>query len=452
MNTSRRQFAGNLIAGVLPLAAAVVKPHVEVEEPVYEFTPADNGAGPLWDYGAPGLVRQKGTVIAAGLDTLPNVKPLHNCRWALHRRGGSGWHRLLADEKDRQREPCPIALFEDGRLFLSTNPTLTPPNTYSGPADPQILAFSTKDFKTAPTVLRPTWSGKPRLSEHTYRGFAADARAGELLVLHNNGSGAPEAYWAFLDRSGAWRNQGIVRYPIRGCYPQVALRNGAAHILAVGDIMEPIPEWRKWKFEKSGGRQWDYVFRRLFYVSNTQVATEQFGDVLEVANVDETAGHITNLDLWLDREGAVHLLYLKRNIASAVMRDRFFPSIPLTSSLEHSIIRRNQVSGNQTLLAGSEGAGTVLPAYARFHATPKGRLFVFASSRIAAPASYENRLIEILPNLTHSEGTKVDLRYPFTNFITATERGGSRPSDLLDVLGLCSGAPGTTIRYARIRL
>ncbi len=57
---------------------AAVEPVVEVEEEVYNFVPADNGAGPTWCFGAPILVRAGETLFATGLETLPDVKPLHN--------------------------------------------------------------------------------------------------------------------------------------------------------------------------------------------------------------------------------------------------------------------------------------------------------------------------------------------------------------------------------------
>ena len=414
---------------------------------MYDFDPADNGAGPLWDYGAPGVVRQGDTVFAAGLDTIAGAKPLNNCRWVLHRRGARGWQRVYTDQGNRQREPCPIGIFRDGRLLVSTNPTLTPPDAYNGPADPQILAFRTRDFRNAPQVLRPAFSGEPRLSEHTYRGLGIDGANSELLVLHNDGRGAPRAHWVFLDRAGAWSNSGVITYPIRGCYPQVALRNVTAHVLAVGDIVEPVAEWRKWKFEQSR-REWDYVFRRLFYVRNLNAARDQFGDVIEVANVDRTAGHITNLDLWLAPDGAAHLLYLQRSVATAALRDRFFPGLPLTVSLEHCVIRDARVSARRTLVAGGDGAGPLTPAYARFHSSPAGRLFVLASLR--DKASLETRLFELGSEATRADAV-VGLRYPFVNFMTATERGGSRSSNLIDVIGIAAGAP-RAIRYARIRI
>jgi hypothetical protein len=84
---------------------------------------------------------------------------------------------------------------------------------------------------------------------------------------------------------------------------------------------------------------------------------------------------------------------------------------------------------------------------------PDGRLFVFyycggtdhQGSRVD-----ENRLMEIYPDGNPREPVPVFLEHPFTNFMTATERGGSPPSDRIEILGDAAGRPG--ISYARIAL
>ena len=122
---------------------ARLRPVVEAEEEVYRYEPADNGAGPLWCHGSTCLVRIGEEVFASGLETLKDVKPLNNCRWTLFRRGPKGWELLRKDENGRTREPCPLAAFPGGPLFLSANPTLTAPQRLQrpGPAgDPRVLA------------------------------------------------------------------------------------------------------------------------------------------------------------------------------------------------------------------------------------------------------------------------------------------------------------------------
>src|SRR5699024_8069646 len=101
-----------------------LQPVVELEEQVYSFAPADNGAGPLWCHGSTCLVRIGPDVFASGLETLKDCPPLNNCRWTLLTRRASGWERVQSDPHDRTREPSPLAVFPNGRLFLSANPTL----------------------------------------------------------------------------------------------------------------------------------------------------------------------------------------------------------------------------------------------------------------------------------------------------------------------------------------
>jgi hypothetical protein len=118
-----------------------LNPTVEIEETIYSYTPANNGAGPMWGHGNTSIVRRGEDVFASGLETLQDIQPLNNTRWMLFKRDDNGWHLAQADETGLQREPCPLGVFSDGRVLLSTNPTLTPPNSYEGPANPHLLVF-----------------------------------------------------------------------------------------------------------------------------------------------------------------------------------------------------------------------------------------------------------------------------------------------------------------------
>ncbi len=90
----RTSFACVSFVLILVLAAtagsAAVRPIVEIEEDVYAYTSADNGAGPMWCHGSTCLVRMGDDLFASGLETLPNTKPLNNCRWMLFQRGPQG--------------------------------------------------------------------------------------------------------------------------------------------------------------------------------------------------------------------------------------------------------------------------------------------------------------------------------------------------------------------------
>src|SRR5438105_3775078 len=99
-------------------SAASLAPTVEIEEDVYTFEPANNGAGPLWCSGSTCLVRTGGNLFASGLETLKDVKPLNNCHWLLFKREKNGWQLQQADHTGRTREPCPLVGFSNNRLLL----------------------------------------------------------------------------------------------------------------------------------------------------------------------------------------------------------------------------------------------------------------------------------------------------------------------------------------------
>src|SRR5690606_9741901 len=63
---------------------------IEAEEPIYTYLPANNGAGPMWANGMTTVIRVGDYVFASGLETVPEVKGLSNCRWLLFKRYPAG--------------------------------------------------------------------------------------------------------------------------------------------------------------------------------------------------------------------------------------------------------------------------------------------------------------------------------------------------------------------------
>src|SRR4030042_2189031 len=104
----------------------VVRRTDEVEEVVTSYTPANNGAGPLWCYGSTGIARQGGDVYLSVIETGEDVPLLCNTRWAFWVRSADGWKLAQAEKEYRQREPCPLAVFQEGPVFLSVNPSTQP--------------------------------------------------------------------------------------------------------------------------------------------------------------------------------------------------------------------------------------------------------------------------------------------------------------------------------------
>ena len=441
---------------------APARPVVEIEEDVYRFKPSDNGSGPLWCHGSTCLVRVGNDCFASGIETIPELKPLNNCRWLLFRRGVDGWKQVQADPEGRTREPSPLVGFPDGRLFLSANPTLSPATASGGgAARPEILQFSTAQPGAPFVKLLPSWEGTPAFTEHSYRSFAADGPNRELILFQN--VGYTHAEWTFRDHHGEWKAKGKLRWPwgaeyekpepIRVCYPTVALRQGAVHFCGVSDIIEPNAAWCAYKKQLTG-RDWDYDFRRLFYTWVPDVRTGAFCPWVEIASREKTCGWIFPGDLWVSPDGAAHLIWTERALDER-LRKRFYPGEIQTHSLNYAVVRTGKVVvpaqfGRQA----REGESAVIPSEPRFQVTPENRLFVFffamgtdAEGRGVA----ENRLLEIYPDGSSSGQIKVPLRYPLNSYFTATVRGGSPPSDTLDLLGHRLATP-STISYTRVRL
>jgi len=364
------------------------------------------------------------------------------------------------DPSGRTREPCPLAGFPDGRLFLSVNPTLNAdPNAYSGQARPEILQFAVRDAGKPERILLPAWSGTPKFTEHSYRSFAADGPAGELILFQN--IGYTHAEWSFRDGGGNWSAQGKLVWPwgaeydkpqaIRTCYPNVALKGRAVYFCGVSDIVEPYEKWRAYKKELTG-REWDYDFRRLFFTWCPDITKGKFADWVEIATRDKTCGWIFPCDLWVAPDGAVHVLWTERAIDER-LREKFFPGEKQRHQLNYAVLREGEVVLRRTLQESGEGLPGLTPGNGRFQITPDNRLFViyYVSGSEAGESVAEDRLVEIGADGTPGTPVRVPLEHPFTSFFTATPRAGSQPSEVLDLLGECAGVGGT-IRYARVRV
>ncbi len=447
---------------VSPLLAQspALQPRVECEEVVYQYAPADNGAGPLWCSGSTCLVRSPQGLFASGLETIPEARPLNNCRCLLFQRTGSGWKPLAWQDEGRTREPCPLVTFESGEVLLSTNPTLAPLDAYSGPARPEIVRFDLSGHDPVHQVLLPQWQGNPPFTEHSYRSFAADGVRGELMLLQN--IDYDRAEWAFRSADGQWVAQGQLKWPwgaqyddpqpIRICYPDVMLKNRTVHFCGVSDIVEPNIAWRAYKKELTG-REWDFDFRRLFYTWSDDIATGEFHPWVEVASRESTCGWIQPCDLWVADDGLVHLLWTDRAIDER-LREKFFPDAKQSHSLNYVRLRQGEVELRKTLVLAEEGGAQEIPGLARFQVSDDQRLCVFyyvsGVNGIGKSVS-ENRVLEIRGDGSVTDAITVPLQKPFSFFFTATVRAGSPPSSTVELFGQQAGGD-TAMAYARIAL
>ncbi len=131
---------------------------VEIEEIVTRYTPANNGAGPMWCYGSTVIARQNSDVYLSTIETGKDVPLLCNTRWQLWHRTSDGWKLEHTEKAYRQREPCPIAIFQDGPVFLSVNPSIKPAGTQYGPCKPLVLEFDRENLSGKVTAHTPAWA------------------------------------------------------------------------------------------------------------------------------------------------------------------------------------------------------------------------------------------------------------------------------------------------------
>lgn len=443
--------------------AGDVAPVVEVEEDVYTYASANNGAGPMWCAGSTTLVRSGDKVFASGLETIEGVEPLNNCRWVFYVRDENGWRRVRVDADGRTREPSPMAAFADGRVFLSVNPTLVKePRPGGGPARPDVLQFRADDPAADPLALAPVWKGSPEFTEHSYRSFAADGSAGELLLLQN--IGYDHAEWTHRDRDGKWSAQGQLVWPtvagakagemvpLRLCYPNVALKDRAAYFFGAGDVFEPNAEYHAFKKNLSGN-EWDYLFCRLAYSWTPDVSKTPFAEWVEIANREATRGHVWPCDLYVAPGGDVYILWIERAVDDR-LREKFFPEAKQSESLNLGVVREGKLVKRLTVAERSGTSSGLSGAHHRFQVAPDNRLFIihgiYAFDADGQP-TFENRVVEVQADGVLGSPTTIPLKRPFSSFFTATPRAGSPPSWTLDMFGQSRGA-GDTISYARINL
>ncbi len=438
-------------AAVLTLLASVavdafgedsgtLKLAVNAEEDVYTLVSPDNGSGPFWCYGCTQIVRLGDDVIVSQMETGEGVPLLCNTRWRLLLRGAEGWSLVAEADAYRQREPCPVAI-ASGDFFLYANDSTQPPGTRYGPCKPHLTGFSLSSGEVVRRTLMPSWRGEPYFTDHSYRGFGADQAAGQLLMLNIDAKTSVQ-HACLLSTAGETLATGSITFPVRACYPQVALRGGAVHVLAISDVVEPVEAWRTYKFEQTGNK-WDYVFRILYYSSTPDLKHEGFAEPLEVANVDDTGGYINNQDLWLSPAGDAYILYTEREVQSALLRDKFFPEKSIVSSLHLAVVRNGAVVSRRTLVAGTEER---TPGCARFQEAADGILYavVYIGGEGAG-----NVLVQVFPEPETPALVPIPLTKPMSAFCLASVRAGCAPADTIDLLGQTSA---DTVSYAQVTL
>lgn len=417
------------------------------QEKIYKFNWCTNGAGPLWCYGSSCIAAFNEKVFISGWDCIPGVPPLNCAKWLLFERTKNGWQEIINDS-ERTREPSPICIFNDGRLFLSTNPAMFTEESRGSVSLPVVYEFHYPDYSKPVKTMVPHFSEPVVFVEHSYRNFAADGENCELILFHNKDY--DRAYWSFFDRNGNWSHCGKLYWPwgysygkpqrIRLCYNNVQLKNRAVYVFGTSDILEPNMRWREFK-RKLTGREWDYDFRRVFFSFTPDITKEPFRYWVEISEREKTAGYLRNCDLFVDNNEITHLLWIEKSCDER-LKPVFFPEEPVTYSLYYARLKGQKIQEKKEILSFTED--TKIPStsiknmWSRFHITETGKIFVFCTvpweddrNKINA----ENYLIELDKTGHLKSKNKVNFDKPFISFHTANIRNGTKPSNILHIYG-----------------
>ena len=402
---------------------------ITAEESVYTITSPNNGSGPFWSQGCSSIARMGDDVYIVQMETGEGIPRLCNTRWKLLKRDAetSTWNAIAQAPEFRQREPVSLAVTEGTSLYLNVNDSLTAPGMEYKECLPNLLRIMPNTSIPSVSAIHPVWNTQPYFTDHSYRGFSADGQAHTLLMLNIDAKTSLEHY-ALLDRYGVTLANGAIEFPIRSCYPYVALEGNAAYVLAISDIVEPVKAWRTFKFEQTQ-RKWDYVFRISYFTWTPDLSTTPFEEPIEIVNVDDTAGHISNQDLWIAPDGTAYILYSVREVQSAMMRDKFFPDKSILNDLYLAKIKDGKVIARHCIMKGTE---KTQPGRAQLQELPNGRVLALLH---VSGENGGNKLLQIYPELDSPDFISVPFESPFTTFTLAAKRSGNQPANTIDILG-----------------
>jgi len=411
------------------------------QEKIYQFEWFNqNGAGPLWCLGSSCIAAIDKKIFVSAWEQVKHIPPLNCARWILYEKTNSNW-KILKVDNQFTREPAPVCVLNDGRIFVSANPFMLEKEAYQGVSMPVVHQFFPPDYKKE--IKQPVyWCEPVTFWEHSYRNFATDAANCQIILFHNKGY--EKAYWSLLDKNGKWSHSGKLYWPwgygyeipqrIRLCYNNVLIKNSAVYVFGTSDIVEPNPVWRQYKRQITG-REWDFDFRRVFFSFTPDIKKEPFIYWIEIAEREKTAGYVRNADLYVDDNGIVHLLWVEKNCDER-LREKFFPDEILTYSLKYAQMKNGKMIEKKDILFFTEEK--ISNIWGRFHITPEKRLFIFVAVS-GLDEQQKQRAINYLIEIDSTGNTvskeTVKFTKPFTIFHTAGIRNGSPPSNVIHIYG-----------------
>jgi hypothetical protein len=196
-----------------------------------------------------------------------------------------------------------------------------------------------------------------------------------------------------------------------------------------------------------------YAMTRLVYTYTPDITTTAFSAWAELTNITADGNNMQEMDTWLGADNVLHVLWLEEMTTGGAYYTR----------LKYGQIASGAAAltagQTQTITEFDSGAhgGDPQAYYARFQATPSGRLFVVFSCRQWIADGFVNsmRVVEVLADAMGTI-TAIPLTTPLKVFFTSGVRGGSPSTNVVDIWGTdftyVFGNASATRLYAQVRL
>ncbi|MBR6748609.1 MAG: hypothetical protein IKM07_06680 [Clostridia bacterium] len=352
-------------------------------EKICDTMPFENGADPTWSRGNSVILRVGDRVFVTNNRVFPRRAPNNRTSLEVYeKRDGGEWKLVFYEEGVYQREPCPILYLGDNKIAVTVNPTVeTYPEdmkVHMAPCTPLVYIFDISGEVRLIDTVKLTWDDPDyRFADHSYRSFAIDDINGNLFFtnqyLLKDGGGAH--CWTLTDHEFKPLRAGKLKYPVRACYQNIAMRGGETYVFALRDIVEPVQEWKDYKYQVTQ-QHWDYDFRMVYLNYTPDIASQDFGESVVVCDRDATCGWVTNLDCCWDKNGDLLLLISAQNVHHAFMRDKFFPGEKLETVLEVYRLKGGKVVDVQCIDKSREEEGSMTDYAGFFHTASDGRVYI----------------------------------------------------------------------------
>lgn len=411
----------------------------------------NNGSMAAWSYGNSPLVRKGDRVFCTDSQIVPGREPFNHTSMRLfEKQDGGEWKIVFEDEGVFQREPCPV-LLAGNRLLVTVNPTARPyePSEPSRvvPCTPLLYVFDVSGTVKLEKVLPMPWDTEQyHFLDHSYRGGAVDAITGDLFFdnLHYPPNSEGEHVYGLLDGNLKTIKTAPLNFPDRSCYHNIAIRGGEAYVFAVRDIVEPNETWREYKRQVTG-QAWDYDFRIIRMNYTPDIRRRDFLPTVQVCDRDQTCGWTKNLDCCYTAAGDMLLAVGTRNVATAFMRDRFFPQEALYSRLEVYRFTHGVCQESFIVDSASEEDGATVNYAAFFHTAANGDVYlVWDKTGYTETDGFENGTYLMSMSERQSRLLTNQTGYLFGS----KTRLGAAPDDRLDILWITD----EEVRYGNLTL